>query len=88
MKVITFPYTWNAERIEVRVLDIFSPIANVHEGVELLYFGQGFNLICLCHTSYSSTSWPADRVVSIRMLKRGKWWSIPNRYSANWRKGC
>ncbi len=75
---ILYPYTWNAEEIEVDADTCFGPSdRNPYRGVVLLHWGS---MVCLYRRGngrHDAIGIPLGSVRAIRVLKRGNWWELP-----------
>lgn len=69
-----YPYTWNADEIEI-LSDIRFGVRDVgpYRGVHLLHYGD---MVWLQRRT-DALGFPLGRVQGIRMLKRGRWWDLP-----------
>lgn len=79
-----YPYTWNAERIRL-TLDPWSGLSHpavdpwggksqwTYCGHTLFHCGTSVALQQPTGVSY----FPLDRIESIEVLKRGRWWQVP-----------
>lgn len=72
-----YPYTWNADSISI------DSAGKTYTGFELLIYGRPYEVVCLQTGPGSAIAIHWAFVEAIRMVKRGRVWSLPLKAIAN-----